>query len=87
MAKYPFPGGKPNAMITTTPPRHQNCPITVFRTQGRVAMIDGRRRANLWRKTPGLYPVLVVEVEPEIPPMVANSEASGGSIENVSNRE
>jgi hypothetical protein len=76
MAMYPLPGGKPNAMITTTAPRHQNCPITVFRTQGRVAMIDGRRRANLWRKTPGLYPVLVVEVEPAIPPMVANSEAS-----------
>lgn len=63
MAQFPRVGGQPNAMITDAKPRYTQFPATVFRTKGHTAMIDGRRRSNQWRKRPGLYPVLVVEVE------------------------
>lgn len=61
MAATPRADGTQNKMITSELPRYIDQPITVFRSQGREAMIDGRRRSNLWRKQPGMYPVLIIE--------------------------
>lgn len=64
MAATPRPDGTKNAMITQEKPRHTDHPITVLRTQGHEAMLDGRRRSNVWRHVPGMYQALVIEVEP-----------------------
>lgn len=61
MAATPRVDGTQNKMITSEPPRYTDHPITIFRSQGREAMIDGRRRSNLWRHRTGMYPVLVIE--------------------------
>lgn len=41
-------------------PRHRDGPATVIERYGLPLMIDGRRRANLWKKEKGPFPVLVV---------------------------
>ncbi len=61
MARTPRPDGSRNNMITTEPPRYTGHPLTVLRSQGREAILDGRRRANQYRTQPGRYPVLVIE--------------------------
>lgn len=50
------------AYATQQKPRHnEDWPATLFRYRGHNVILDGRRRANRWRKEPGLYPVLVIE--------------------------
>jgi len=61
MAGFPRAIGEPNRMKTKKSPRIDGGPMTVFRTQGRDALIDGRRRANKWMLRPGRYPVLLIE--------------------------
>lgn len=48
-------------VFTDDPPRRDDGPLTVLRTPVREAMLDGRRRSNVWMKSPGRYPVLVIE--------------------------
>lgn len=61
MAECPRADGQPNTMITDKPPRFTDGPVVVFKTQDETAMIDGRRRSNVWMKKPGRYPVLVID--------------------------
>lgn len=50
---------------TDQPPRFDaNGPATILETSGKRIVLDGRRRINQWRKTPGRYPVLVIEACP-----------------------
>ncbi|MFZ2252613.1 MAG: class I SAM-dependent methyltransferase [Minisyncoccia bacterium] len=61
MSADPVVGGFENEIITDDPPRRTDGPLTIIRSQGREALIDGRRRANIWAKGSGVHPVLVVE--------------------------
>lgn len=46
-------------LITNQLPRRLTGPLVIVDFgQGRVGQIDGRRRANVWRNTPGEYGVL-----------------------------
>lgn len=46
-------------MITNQQPRRLSGPLVIVDFgEGRVGQIDGRRRANVWRHTPGNYEVL-----------------------------
>lgn len=47
-------------MIVTELPRCYGLPAAVIRFGDRYGMIDGKHRANQWRKWPGMYAVLVV---------------------------
>lgn len=50
------------AYRTESGPRFdEQSPATILETSGKRVVLDGRRRINQWRKTPGRYPVLVVE--------------------------
>lgn len=49
------------AFFTKRPPKREDMPIIAFKRDGRYGMLDGRHRANLWRNTPGVYPVIVME--------------------------
>lgn len=49
---------------TSLLPRHEGGPVTILKVGEHKAVLDGRRRMNLWRQTPGRYPVLLVEIEP-----------------------
>lgn len=51
------------ALVTSVPPpRRWDGPLVLIDFgAGRVGQIDGRRRANVWRHTPGWYAVLIVE--------------------------
>lgn len=60
MAVAPTIDGVPNEIITDEPPRSFDGPLSVVRSEGREALIDGRRRANIWAKGVGMHPVLVV---------------------------
>jgi len=60
MAVTPTVDGLENRIVTDQPPRGFEGPISVVRSEGREAMIDGRRRANVWAKGDGIHPVLVV---------------------------
>lgn len=63
LAAIPRADGTANRMITNEQPMHDSGPLVVVRTQGREFMIDGRRRANLWRNRSGeLFQCLVVSV-------------------------
>lgn len=42
------------------PPRVDGLPAAVVRFGDRFGMIDGKHRANRWKRTPGKYAVLVV---------------------------
>lgn len=59
MATSGMVGGVKNEILTDEPPRHNSGSLRVVRSCGRDALIDGRRRANIWMKQPGTYPVLV----------------------------
>lgn len=48
-------------LLTDEEPRRDDGTLTVIRTGGHEALIDGRRRANRWMKCSGNYPVLVVD--------------------------
>lgn len=54
--------GSENRMLTDEPPNRIEGPLTVLRTQGREAMLDGRRRSNVWMRGNGWHQVLVIEV-------------------------
>lgn len=46
-------------MITDQQPRRLSGPLVIVDFgHGRIGQIDGRRRANVWRHTPGAYEVL-----------------------------
>lgn len=62
MAAVPNLDGSANRMLTDDKPFHLQGPLTVLRTQGHEAMLDGRRRSNIWMKGDGWHQVLVVEV-------------------------
>lgn len=61
MASSPTIDGIENEIITDEPPRGFDGPLSVVRSCGREALIDGRRRANAYAKGSGVHPVLVVE--------------------------
>ena len=42
------------------PPRVEGLPAVMVQFGERFGMIDGKHRANRWKRTPGLYAVLVV---------------------------
>jgi 2-polyprenyl-3-methyl-5-hydroxy-6-metoxy-1,4-benzoquinol methylase len=46
--------------ITDVRPRRTDMPITAIERDGVTLIIDGRKRANLWRNEPGPHPVLVI---------------------------
>jgi hypothetical protein len=46
--------------ITDEKPRRADMPITAIERDGVTLIIDGRKRANLWRNDPGPHPVLVI---------------------------
>ena len=50
------------AMAVDRPPRHDGGALVLFEVAGKVGQLDGRHRANLWRKRPGLYDVLILEL-------------------------
>ena len=62
MAAVPNLDGGANRMLTDDKPFHLQGPLTVLRTQGHEAMLDGRRRSNIWMKGDGWHQVLVVDV-------------------------
>lgn len=64
MAETPRPDGTRNRMLTDDPPGRLEGPITILRTQGYEAMLDGRRRSNVWMNQAGYYQVLVIDVDP-----------------------
>lgn len=43
------------------PPRVEGLPAVMVQFGERFGMIDGKHRANRWKRTPGLYAVLVVQ--------------------------
>src|SRR5690606_16214949 len=53
MADAPYPDGTRNRMLTEEMPGRLDGPITFIRTQGHEAMLDGRRRSNVWMKGDG----------------------------------
>jgi hypothetical protein len=50
------------AMAVDRPPRHDGGAMVLFEVAGKVGQLDGRHRANLWRKRPGVYDVLILEL-------------------------
>lgn len=44
----------------TLPPRVDGLPAAMVKYGDRYGMIDGKHRANRWKRVPGLYAVLVV---------------------------
>lgn len=56
--------GLANQILTKEPPRSLDGPLTVRRYKDHEVLLDGRRRANIWMRQPGSYPVLVVEYPP-----------------------
>jgi hypothetical protein len=51
-------------MLVTKPPRVDGGPIVIFELpDGKVGQLDGRHRCNLWRNRPGLYDVLILELQ------------------------
>ncbi|MBR7652390.1 hypothetical protein [Brucella oryzae] len=51
-------------VTTKEKPRYVEGSLVVVRTQDKDILIDGRRRANLWRSRPGEYGVWIIEVDP-----------------------
>lgn len=47
-------------VLTDEKPRYLEGPLVVVQTQGRAFIIDGRRRANVWRTMEGNYPVIII---------------------------
>lgn len=48
-------------LITDDKPRRMDGPLVLVDFgRGRIGQIDGRRRANIWRNTPGSYEVLTL---------------------------
>lgn len=48
-------------MFTSMKPRQTSRPLIIVKSEGTYFLIDGRRRANVFYKKEGLYPVLIVE--------------------------
>lgn len=61
MAQDAVVGGKVTQIFTDTPPRRMKGPLTFLRVGKRDIILDGRRRANIWKDRQGSYLVLVVE--------------------------
>lgn len=50
-------------MIVKKRPRRTDCPMTCFVVDGKVGLIDGRHRANLWAHKNSWHQVLVIYAE------------------------
>lgn len=55
------------SVCTNEPPRYVEGSLVVVRTQREDILIDGRRRANVWRGVDGEYTVWVIHVDPPKP--------------------
>ena len=56
--------------ITSMPPQRTDLPISLFRAnenESCVALLDGRRRLNLWKSITARYPVLVMSPLKRLP--------------------
>lgn len=62
MSETPNTDGTRNKMLTDEKPGRLEGPITIIRMHGREAMLDGRRRSNVWMKGDGWHQVLVIDV-------------------------
>lgn len=76
-----YDDGLPDEMryVTSQPPRFAAGPATILRARGTSIVLDGRRRINQWRTTPGRYPVLVLTHRDHRPRKVARGKKVGAA--------
>lgn len=53
----------PHEIVTKLKPKRTDMPPVVFRSKGHMGLLDGRRRSNHFARTPGVYPVLIIDCD------------------------